>query len=341
MAIKRATMQDIADACGLSRNTVSKVFNDRGAVPEATKKLVLRKARDLGYYQPSENLLPAEASGGQIALLTRHKLLQHSFGAQFITSFTDHLSRSGYTLKLYEISPEEVRSRSLPPYLDLDTTAGILGIELFSREYLEMICALKKPTVIVDGYAHVSEAVMNCNFISMENVASELTLVRRMIRAGARKIGFVGDKELCNSFYERWVGYCFALAEAGLAPDPALSILAEDSDSYGDPDWLAEQLSRMPGLPDAFACANDYLAIHLMTALKKRGLSIPSDVMVTGFDGSADADLCDPVLTTAHIPGTEIGRVAASLIMKSITETGLPFLRVSVKTTPVFGGSTR
>ena len=49
MALKRVTMQDIADACGLSRNTVSKVFNGRGSVPEPTKRLVLEKAQALGY----------------------------------------------------------------------------------------------------------------------------------------------------------------------------------------------------------------------------------------------------------------------------------------------------
>ena len=54
MARKRITMQQLANACELSRNTVSKVFNDRGAVPEATRKLVLQKARELGYYQPLE-----------------------------------------------------------------------------------------------------------------------------------------------------------------------------------------------------------------------------------------------------------------------------------------------
>lgn len=51
MAHKRVTMQNLADACGLSRNTVSKVFNDRGAVPEATKKMVLQKAQEIGYLQ--------------------------------------------------------------------------------------------------------------------------------------------------------------------------------------------------------------------------------------------------------------------------------------------------
>ena len=52
MAVRRVTMQDIADACGLSRNTVSKIFNNRGSVPQATQELVLKKAQELGYIQP-------------------------------------------------------------------------------------------------------------------------------------------------------------------------------------------------------------------------------------------------------------------------------------------------
>ena len=90
MALKRVTMQDIADACGLSRNTVSKIFNGRGAVPEATQKMVLSKAKELGYGQiPEESSANGKERSRNIALLTQHKLLSHNFGAFFITSFTD------------------------------------------------------------------------------------------------------------------------------------------------------------------------------------------------------------------------------------------------------------
>ena len=97
MALKRVTMQDIADACGLSRNTVSKVFNGRG--PEATKKLVLNKAKELGYYQQPADMGGREKAARSIALLTQRKFQNHSFGAVFITSFTDALSRDGYTIE--------------------------------------------------------------------------------------------------------------------------------------------------------------------------------------------------------------------------------------------------
>lgn len=340
MAIKRVTMQDIGDACGLSRNTVSKIFNGRGSVPEATRRLVLDKAVELGYYQLPKEPQRLEARGN-IALLTQHKLLSHNFGAFFITSFTDQISRSGYTMKMYEISREELRGKLLPPHLDLAETAGILGIELFDRDYLNMICSLGKPTVFVDGYAQASKDVISCDFISMENTASEAALVRRMVQGGARRIGFVGDIRHCNSFYERWTGYCMALGEAGLPIDPRLSILAEDSELYGDSDWLLSQLSAMPVLPDAFACANDYLAIHLMTALKRRGLDIPGDVMVAGFDGSTEASVIEPPLATARIPSTEIGRLAASLLFERMENPESSFRWTYVKTTPLWGNSLR
>jgi LacI family transcriptional regulator len=342
MALKRVTMQEIADACGLSRNTVSKIFNDRGSVPEATRKRVFRKAQELGYYQrPEEAEAPGGTVGGNIALLTQHKFLSHNFGAFFITSFTDQICRSGYTMKMYEVDPGEIAEKRLPPHLDLEQTAGILVIELFDREYLDMICSLKKPTVFVDGYARASKTLINCDLISMENVASETALVSRMIRAGARRIGFVGDAEHCNSFYERWVGYCTALGDAGLPVRRELCILEKDSVAYGDPQWLLDKLAAMPELPDAFACANDYLAIHLMTALKKRGLSIPGDVMVAGFDGSLEAAVVEPSLSTAQIPSAEIGRLAAALLSERIQSPACPFRWTYVKTTPVWGKSTR
>ena len=151
--MKRITMQDIADACGLSRNTVSKIFNERGEVPEATRKMVLEKARQLGYYQLPAKEEPAVVYGGTIAVLTQNKLLSHNFGAYFITSFTDHISRAGYTMQMYKVSPEEIEEKTLPPHLDLEQTTGILGIELFDRDYIDAVCTLHKPTLFVDGYA--------------------------------------------------------------------------------------------------------------------------------------------------------------------------------------------
>ena len=334
MALKRITMQDIADACGLSRNTVSKVYNGRGSVPEATRRLVLAKAEALGYHQRPA-LPDGQNPGGTVALLTQHKLLSHNFGAFFITSFTDRISRLGYTLKIFEVSPDEIGALRLPSGFSPADAAGILVIELFDRAYLEMLCALRKPMVCVDGYAHAGTS------LSMENLASELFMVRRMIAAGAKRVGFVGDCEHCSSFSERWFSFCTAMGEAGLPVDRRLCILEKDCEEYGDPGWLQKHLAAMPVMPDAFACANDYLAIHLMTALKRMGLSIPGDVMVTGFDGSPEAAIVSPSLTTALIPSADIGRLAAVMLHERIRSPGFSFRRTYVKTSLLWGESVR
>ena len=343
MAIKKVTIQDIADACGLSRNTVSKVFNDRGSVPEATRQTVLLKAQELGYGMflnedgPSQKQKPA----GNIALLAQHKLRSHSFGDFFITSFMNQLSRSGFTMTIYEISKAEIDAKRLPPHLSLENTAGILGIELFDQEYQDMICSLGIPCVFVDGPAHMVGSLLNCDRISMENFAATSVLTRQLIKAGAKRIGFVGDKEHCGSFYMRWLACRTVVEEAGLSFPDECSILAEDSDNYGNTDWLIRQLDRMPFIPDAFVCANDYLAIHLMTALKRKGLSIPNDVMVTGFDGSPESALVDPPLTTAEIPSTDIGRSAALTLISRIESPNTHYAFIYYKTVPIFRASTR
>ena len=340
MANKRVTMQDIADACGLSRNTVSKVFNGRGAVPPGTRAVILQKAAELGYGLPAQEKAAAK-QGGSIALLTNNMPVDNHFGTFFVTTFTDQICRAGYTLKMFEIAAGELKKKQLPPHFIPEQMAGIVAIELFDGDYLNMICDLKLPTIVIDSPARTFTHLIPCDFVSMENIGSVVAVMKRLFALGARRIGFVGDKEHCGSFHERWMGYRLALEEADLPLDERICVLAPDASPYNDPDWLLGQLNRMPKLPDAFVCANDYLAIHLMNALKKRGLSVPGDIMVTGFDGTSQSALVEPALTTVKIPSVEIGRMAADILLARIRNPELPFSWTHIRTYPIWRNSTR
>jgi len=340
MRFKRITMQAIADACGLSRNTVSKVFNGRGSVPPATAELVLRKSRELGYGSPSGEA-PAAQSGGNIALLTCRLPGDFHFGTAFLSSFTDQISRSGYSLKIYEISPEELKEKRLPPHFVPDQIAGIVGIELFDKDYLEMICGLGIPTVLTDSPPEAVVSLMQCDYVMMESIAGVFALVGRLAAAGAKRIGFVGDDLHCGSFRERWTGFRFGLEDSGLRLDDRVCIRDPDTSPYGDPEWLMSRIEKMPYLPDAFVCANDFLAIRLMLALKRKGYSVPADVMVTGFDDMDQSAFTDPPLTTVHVYGTEVGLIAADILLHRIRNRSLPYTAIRVKTTPVWRESIR
>lgn len=342
MALRRVTMQDIADACGLSRNTVSKIFNGRGAVPEGTRKMVLEKAQKLGYRQvPEDEQARGDSRAQNIALFTSHMPADFHFGTSFVPAFAGHLSRAGYTLMVYELSEEEFRENRLPDHVNLDQTAGVLGIELFSRTYLEKICDLGLPAIFVDAYAGANTSILRYDLVSMENVASTITMTNRMIDSGAWRLGFVGDLNHCNSFHERWIGFNMAIDKAGLVLDRDLSILDRDGPEYSDPKWLAEKLRMMPVIPDGLVCANDFIALHMMTALKQMGLPVPGRVMVSGFDGTPQSAVVEPALTTAQIPGTEIGKLAAEILLDRIETPDRPYRTTYVNTVPQLRASTQ
>ena len=341
MALRRVTMQDIADACGLSRNTVSKIFNGRGAVPEATRRMVLDKAQELGYRQiPDDEAGRPEPRAQNVALFTRHMPSDYHFGTFFVPAFAAQLSRAGYTLMMYELTEEEFSQNRLPAHISLEQTAGILGIELFSKSYLEMICGLGIPAIFVDAYAGANTSLLKYDLISMENVASTAAMVNRIIESGAWRLGFVGDMNHCNSFHERWIGFNLAIEKAGLTLDRDLSILDRDGPEYADPAWLMEKLRRMPVLPDGLMCANDHIALHVMTALKQLGVAIPGRVMVAGFDGTPQSAVVEPALTTAQIPGADIGRLAAEILLDRLENPDRPYRTTYVNSTPILRAST-
>ncbi len=343
--IKRVTMQDIADACGLSRNTVSKIFNGRGSVPDSTRSLVLSKAQELGYHQLAE----AEAitsgvtanNGQNIALLTHSKPLNHNFGSLFITNFTDEICRYGYNLKVFEISQEDYIAKELPDHFLCSEVSGIIAIELFDRDYTQMLCGLGIPVMLIDSYVCAPSDLMQCDLVYMENYASTIAMTSRMIAAGAKRLGFVGDINHCSSFRERWNGFRAAIDNAELSLDRSICILADDAEPYGEVDWLLSQLDAMPCLPDGFVCANDFLAIRIIQALRRKGISVPQDVMVTGFDGSPEAEVVSPSLTTAQIPSAQIGRISADMLLERIASPQLPYRCTFLKTTPIWRESTK
>lgn len=336
--MKRVTMQTLADACGLSRNTVSKIFNGRGSVPESTRELVLSKAQELGYFMNAETVL---APSRNIALLTHSRPSLHTFGSLFITNFTDQICRSGYNLKIFEINEQAYAENTLPSYFALEDISGIITIELFDREYTKMLCGLGVPVLLMDSYADAPEELMQCDMMFMENSAATAALTAKMIAAGAKSIGFVGDINHCCSFRQRWYGFYAAMMKADLPVDTSVCILADDSEPYGEVDWMLSALNALPKIPDGFVCCNDFVAIRVMQALRRKGLSIPEDVMLTGFDGTNEATVVYPPLTTAKIPDAEIGRKAADMLMERIADPSLAYRCTYIKSTPIWADSIR
>ena len=122
--------------------------------------------------------------------------------------------------------------------------------------------------------------------------------------------------------------------------DKSTCILDNDSNPYSDSSWLRDNIKKLDKLPNAFICANDFIAVSLVNALKSINISIPEDTLVCGFDGSLEAKIIVPQLTTITIPSYDMGNLAAELIISRIKDNSTPFKTVHVKTSIDYREST-
>lgn len=330
----KVTMQDIANATGYSRNTVSKALNGNPSVPGTTRMQIIEKATEMQYKHFAQAPAGPPRRQGTIALFTYHMPNNSHFGSPFISAFTERIGQAGYTLTMYLLQDSDVKYNRTPLNFVPEAVDGILCIELFDPAYSRFLCGLGLPIIYADTFAGADFESLPADLIMMENQQSVKRLVTAMRNRGAQSIGFVGDKAHCNSFHERWLGYCGALAEAGLSPNPAACILEDDRNPYNSAAWLREQLGKMQSLPDGFICANDFIAIHLAGSLKQMGVSIPEQIFLAGFDDSPESRVLEPRLTTVRIPGGEMGLIAARMLLERIAAPNMPFQRVYVATEP-------
>ncbi len=342
---QRVTIQDIADELGVSRNTVSKAINNTGILADATREKILKKAMEMGYKQFSY-MAPAQTIPGEIALkgpteialLTTQFLSNSHFASTTLDKFQRELSGLGYSLTMHRVLPEELQEKRLPASFDPGRTAGIVGVEMFDYDYCKMLCELEMPILFLDGPVTGLREPLRADFLYMNNTEHSYTFLQEMVRRGKTEIGFVGDYRHCQSFFERYIGYRNALFLAGLPDMEQYCILgAEDSDYK---EYLCRSLAEMEKLPQVFLCANDFVAIDVLAGLKQRGIRVPEDIWLCGFDDSPESKLITPRLTTIHIHTQIMGYSATQMLVSRIRQPSLNFRTVYAETDLIYREST-
>ncbi|WP_334075407.1 MULTISPECIES: LacI family DNA-binding transcriptional regulator [Paenibacillus] len=344
MAKEKVTIQHIADALGISRNTASKALNGSGSIPDETRNKVIKKAIELKYKQfafmESESLLTKSSNTRNIALLTENLPNTSHFGSTLISGLEKRISSEGYNLSIHIVRDIEMESLSLPNNFDKSNVDGIVCIELFDLEYSKLITDLGIPTIFIDCSAHVCYPEFQADVLLMENEHSTYRLTKKLIEGGYKELGFIGDYNHCRSFNERWVGFNRALTEAGLELKLSQCVVDDDRLFSSKPGWMDERLNEMGKLPSVFVCANDYIAVSVIKALKNRNLAIPRDIVICGFDNGPESVIVEPHLTTVHIYSNEMGIKAAEMLLSRIHDPNQPYQVSHIYTKPIFREST-
>lgn len=312
------TILDLANHLGMSRNTVSKALNGKH-VPDKTKEQVLEAAIKLGYKGHDLSAkFKKDFKNRKILLISSRMLMDINFFIFFMRGIEYELKNNSIELLQYTMSNPSSYN-SIDAYIDRFQVDGIICLESFDRCTLEKIISLNLPTIFMDFIVNSISHENKYDIILMESFEVIRDVCSEMIHnKNCRHFGFVGDYLHCRSFYDRFLGMREALFLNNLEYNHKLSICESDFFSYGNSKEILKKIEKFPSLPDCFVCANDFIAISLMSALSELKVDIPGTVKIIGFDNITETRALNPSLSTVNVNKKHLGQKAVTTLLERI-----------------------
>lgn len=313
---KSVTMKEIADALDTSVVTVSNALTGKKGVSEIFRMRILEKAAKLGYdFTGIERKKSTKAFTLGIISARRYTSENSSFYWEMYQRTVDAAAERG-GLTMLEIFDDEEGGLELPILVRKEGIDGFIVIGQIKDVFMKrMFQAVTCPVVLLDFY-HVDypcDAVLSENYLGMYRVTRYLT------EYGHKKIGFIGTGRLSRNVTVRYYGYCRCMLEQGLPINPKW-LLEERELVSEDPKILLPV-----ELPTAFACSSDYTAGILYRLLAKRGLRVPEDISLIGYDDYLYNNSFSERLTSYHVDMEGMAREAVDLVLKRRTAPLRPF----------------
>ncbi len=308
---RNATISDVAERANVSLMTVSRVVNGSPKVREATRESVLAAIRELNY---APNLAARSlAKAEQIRIAVLYGKQTSAYLSEFLVGALDEAAGANAQLLLvkWNEGSAETEQASLDRLLESAPTGVVLPPPFSERG---VIC----DGVREAGIASVSVSSgrprdgLSCVRVNGRQAAFEMT--KRLLDLGHRRIGFIEGPPDQSASTERLAGFQAALVEA----DDARATVVEGDFSFGSGLAAAEKLLDAADKPTAIFASNDDMAAAVITVAHRRGINLPDELTVVGFDDTPVATTLWPALTTVRQPISEMAAAAIRLLLVEI-----------------------
>jgi LacI family transcriptional regulator len=308
----RVTVRAIAAETGLSIATVSRVLNGGENVAPATRLRVSEIVDRLGDRAP-EPRRRGPAPGARPPVFVRCPYLLTDYFGHLVTSIAETLALHGQSM-LLDAGDAVVSS---PSVRELPRRRGVHGAVLIlppePAADLEALVGRGYPLVVVDPRTEVPRGLVS---IAATHFSGARAVTRHLIELGHRRIGVITGPPYWRTRDDRVGGHLAALAEAGVLGDPDLMRSGEPATKTGA--LAGRELLDLRPRPTAVVCFNDKVAVGVMVAAAARGLRVPEDLSVAGFDDIDVSRATTPRLTTVRQPLQEMGRTAVTMLMRQL-----------------------
>jgi LacI family transcriptional regulator len=302
----KPTINDVARLAGVSKKTVSRVINRSPLLNETTREKVEGVIAELGYVPNPQARALALRRNFLIGLIHDNPNAQMVLGVQ-----EGILSAIRDTEFALVVRPVNRRSPDMlddvRAFLEQQRLFGVMLLPPISEnDALAGLCEDLGVTYVRMGSVRLDE---DEHMVASNDREAVARAVGYLVERGHRRIGFVAGPEGFRSAAERALGYRDALAQAGIALDPA--IMAEGSYTFETGIAAGEKLLAASPRPSAIFASNDEMAAGVLHAARRQGLSVPEDLSIVGFDDTAIAAHIWPPLTTVRWPIQAMAKAAA------------------------------
>ncbi len=311
---RRVRMEDLADRCGVSVATVSRVLADRPGVRADLRARIMDAASTLGYAMSSG------VAGQKAVLVISRAAMVDAARSQFtlhvLDGMRDRAAALGMTLETRAMGAFEATFRAD------EKAAGYLVLSPDGDAEFAQAADLGRPVILVNA----DDPMMRLSSVAPCNRTAAALATDHLIRAGHRRILFL-TRPGRRTIERRREGWADRMRAEGLVPD-----LVEEVDDWR-PDLAAAAIAaRLARGRDftAILAAGDSLAIGALVGLAEAGVDVPGAVSVMGFDGLPQCELQTPPLSAVEIPMREIGAVALDLLRDALTGRAVPARRVEL-----------
>ncbi len=314
---KRSTSYDVARLAGVSRTTVSLVLNNVPNVhisPE-TRQRILEAAQQLHYYPHASARRLAQGKTATVALVW-HRGPDADYRDAFLPALLQGITRAlrahGYHLIFRPLEPDEPDDAFLELAQGRHADGLILSGPRADSPYLHALHEEGFPLVL-HGQLPDSEIPS----VDVDNCQGARQAVEHLIRLGHRRIGMITNAPLDYvASRQRLEGYRQTLREAGLPVEESLVRIGNFDEESGY--HAMQSLLAQPTPPTAVFVASDMVAMGALKAVWDRGLRVPDDVAIVGFDDLAATRFTIPPLTTVRVPAFQLGHETAEQMMEII-----------------------
>jgi LacI family transcriptional regulator len=317
---EKVTIRQVAAAAGVSIATVSRVLNGHSDVSGATRQAVERVLRERGYQAAGRR------SRGLIGVTM--PLVHPGYFAQILSGASEALYEHDMRAVLCPTRHSHERETSLIEHLASgDADGAVLVLPEESAGELRALAGHGFPFVVVDPRAEVPDGIP---VVCAAHSSGATQATRHLLSLGHRRIGVIAGPEGWVATRERLRGHHAALAEAGVLPDKSLVRYSNFRIDGGRAEAAA--LLGLPDPPTAVFAFNDSMAVGVMQEAAARGLRVPGDCSVVGFDDTVEATVAVPALTTVRQPLAELGRTAVSVLLRQLHNRRFEPLRIELET---------